>query len=134
MKNKVYYYIVEGEVEEKVINTIKNNLIEAGKVLVRNPIQHKISTTFLRTMKPNTIIILVFDTDVETNLEILKKNIEEFKKFKNIKETILIPQVLKCSNLLSRLEEKKFNIKKFWSTQSNNSFREFNNRGNEIKK
>ncbi|MGL4946053.1 MAG: hypothetical protein ACRCZ0_02710 [Cetobacterium sp.] len=48
MSNKIYYYIVEGEVEKKVIDEIKYEYIQSGKVLVKNPIQNKSNKRFIR--------------------------------------------------------------------------------------
>ncbi|MGL5056558.1 MAG: hypothetical protein ACRC6A_04195 [Fusobacteriaceae bacterium] len=166
MSNKIYYYIVEGEIEKKVIDEIKYEYIQSGKVLVKNPIQNKIPDTILRTLKINTTVILVFDTDVTTNLNILDYNISKLSKQKNIKEVILIPQVnhmeeeivystninqikdllgnrsnsdfkvkvLECNNLLLKLEQKKFDINKFWSKNAVNIFEKYANQSSKIKK
>ena len=166
MSNKVYYYIVEGEVEKKIIDEIKHKYIQSGKVLVKNPIQNKIPDTILRTLKLNTTVILVFDTDITNNLDILDYNISKLSRQKNIKEVILIPQVkhmedeivystninqikdllgtrsnsdfkikvLDCSNLLLKLEQKSFDINKFWSKNAVNTFRKYTNQSLKIKK
>ena len=64
-KNRIFYYIVEGENEKKFIEIIKEKeYIPSGKIRVFNVIQNKISTTFLRTLDSNTIVILVYDTDI----------------------------------------------------------------------
>lgn len=65
-KNAIYRYFVEGESEQILINALKTDLglIVPGKVDILNVIQKKINKNWLRTMKPNTTVILVYDTDV----------------------------------------------------------------------
>ena len=60
-----FQYYVEGEDEEKLVNVLKSDMqcIEAGKVQVLNPVLEKITPLRLRTLKINTNVLLVFDTD-----------------------------------------------------------------------
>ena len=60
-----FQYYVEEEDEEKLVNVLKSDMqcIEAGKVQVLNPVLEKITPLRLRTLKKNTTVILVFDTD-----------------------------------------------------------------------
>lgn len=60
-----FQYYVEGEDEEKLVNVLKSDMqcIEAGKVQVLNPVLEKITPLRLCTLKKNTTVILVFDTD-----------------------------------------------------------------------
>ncbi len=60
-----FQYYVEREDEEKLVNVLKSDMqcIEAGKVQVLNPVLEKITPLRLRTLKKNTTVILVFDTD-----------------------------------------------------------------------
>ena len=60
-----FQYYVEGEDEEQLVNVLKSDMqcIEAGKVQVLNPVLEKITPLRLRTLKKNTTVILVFDTD-----------------------------------------------------------------------
>lgn len=60
-----FQYYVEGEDEEKLVNVLKSDMqcIEAGKVQVLNPVLEKITPLRIRTLKKNTTVILVFDTD-----------------------------------------------------------------------
>ena len=60
-----FQYYVEGEDEEKLVNVLKSDMqcIEAGKVQVLNPVLEKITPLRLRTLKKNTTVMLVFDTD-----------------------------------------------------------------------
>ncbi len=89
-----FQYYVEGEDEEKLINVLKSEMqcIEAGKVQVLNPVTEKITAMRLRTLKKNTTVILVFDTDVSDS-KILEENIKMLKKCPNVKNVYCIPQV-----------------------------------------
>lgn len=89
-----YQYYVEGEDEEKLINILKTELkcIAPGKVNKFNVIQERITTLRIRTLKQDTVVVLVFDTDV-VKTDILKSNIEFLRKQSAIKEVICIPQV-----------------------------------------
>lgn len=102
-KNAIYRYFVEGESEQILINALKTDLglIVPGKVDILNVIQKKINKNWLRTMKPNTIVILVYDTDVE-DVELLKKNIETLKKCAAVKDVWCIPQVKNLEDELAR--------------------------------
>lgn len=92
-KNDTYIYFAEGECEKKVIDTLKNTHLQSGKIRVYNVLQKPITDYIVRQFKEKSIVILVFDTDVETNLDILQKNITRLKSAKNIKKVILIPQI-----------------------------------------
>ena len=95
-------YIVEGETEKKLITTIKNSYIYSGKIYVRNLVQNDVTNTLSRLIKPNSIIIIVFDTDVndEESINKLGKNIRGLSKHKSVKKVILVPQI---SNLEEEL-------------------------------
>lgn len=163
-KNYNYLYYVEGEDDEAIVKALKNKYIISGKILCFNVVEKEISTLKLRTIKENTVIILVFDVDTN-NINTITKNIEVLKKCKNVKEIILIPQVenledelirstsirkikeltnsksttdfkrdlLKATNTLKLLENKKFDINKFWIKIPNNNFKKFENMSYKIK-
>ena len=94
-KKQVLHYYVEGEDEKSLLEALKRDLgcIETGKVDIMNVIQTRFTVARIRPLKPGTIVVLVYDTDVETNMEILQFNIEFLKKQTGIKEVICIPQV-----------------------------------------
>ena len=102
-KNAIYRYFVEGESEQVLINTLKTDLglIVPGKVEILNVIQNKINKNWLRTMKPKTTVILVYDTDIE-KVDILEKNIEVLKQCVAVKEAWCIPQVKNFEDELAR--------------------------------
>ena len=96
IKNNPVQYFVEGETEKAFIEQIKNKYILSGKIDVLNILQNDIKNSRLMSIKPNTTIILIFDTDVQEKelLNRLAQNIKILKASKHIKEVIVIPQVL----------------------------------------
>lgn len=95
MRNKVYYqYYVEGEDEKSLINALKTELrcVTAGKVETLNVTREKITAARVRTFKPNTVVILIFDTDVE-KIDTLQSNIDFLKQQSAVKDVLCIPQV-----------------------------------------
>lgn len=95
MKNGIYYqYYVEGEDEKKLLDVLKCDLgcIRTGKVDIFNVIQSQLTNMRIRPLKPGTVVILVYDTDVD-NVGILRKNIAFLKAQNMIKEVVCIPQI-----------------------------------------
>lgn len=103
-KNGIYQYYVEGEDEKKIVNTLKQEIgcIASGKVEKFNVIQNRFSVARIRPLKKGTIIVMVYDTDVETNINILEYNIKFLKKQSAIKDVICIPQVNNLEDELVR--------------------------------
>lgn len=66
MSKNRFIYFVEGETEKLLVNTLKSEmkLIEAGNVKKFNVIQDMLKNSNLIDVKPNSIAILIFDTDV----------------------------------------------------------------------
>ena len=82
MGSKVYKYFVEGDCEEKLINSYKippYYYFQAGKVEVFNFIKREISNQRLIVLNPKTIVFLVYDIDVEET-KILEINIKKLKE------------------------------------------------------
>ena len=88
----ILHYFVEGENEKKLIETIKNKYLYSGKVKIINTIQNKVPNSILRTLERETIVVLVFDTDVE-KVDILDENIKIIKNSNNVRDIICIPQI-----------------------------------------
>lgn len=166
MKTQIYQYYVEGEDEKSLINTLKSDMrcIAAGKVDVFYVVQNTFSSSRLRTLKNGTIVVLVYDTDVD-NVDILRRNIKHLKSQRMIKDVFCIPQVenledalvdacdvnkaqdithsktkkdfkrdlIKCSNLDSRLKNCNFDVEKLWIKVPRNDFKEFGNDAEKIK-
>lgn len=143
----LYHYFVEGECEEKLINSYKLPPylgFKPGKVEVFNFIQKRISNQRLLSLNKNTVIILVYDIDVE-KIEILEENIKKLNDFdfkvyhiqsiKNFEDEIVFSTNLKNINsmfntegieefknhfihqdkLPNRLSKENFSIEKIWS-------------------
>ena len=103
-KNVNYHYYVEGENEKSLLDVLKSELkcIESGKVEKFNVIQNRFTVARMRPLKNGEVIVLVYDTDVETNTEILKYNIDFLKKQSGIKEIVCIPQIKNLEDELKR--------------------------------
>lgn len=157
-------YLVEGEIEEKIIKLLKEKYILSGKIHIIH--QKLITNTLLRILKKYSNIIMIFDTDTSETYKTIKENIKMLKKYKF--QVVLIPQVeniedeivyatdikdiqkllkskskgdfksdfLNEKNCLKKLEEHQFSIERFWSRSPENSskFSEFKNEGRKIKK
>lgn len=122
MSNINYQYYVEGQNEKRLINTLKTELkcIKSGKVEILNVIQEKFTKARIRTLKNNTIVILVYDTDVEQTQN-LKRNIDFLKNCKAVKKVLCIPQVDKLEDELARA----CNIKNARNITNSDSVRDF---------
>lgn len=103
-KQEIYHYYVEGEDEKKLLEVLKRDFgcIESGKVDKVNVVQTKFSVARIRTLKPDTIVVLIYDTDVEAGLAILQYNVDFLSKQKGIKQVICIPQVKNLEEELLR--------------------------------
>ena len=142
-----FHYYVEGECEEKLINEYKvppYSSFKPGKVEVFNFIQKRISNQRLLSLNKNTVIILVYDIDVEKT-EVLEENIKKLNEFdfkvyhiqsiRNFEDEIVYSTDLKKINdmfstesvdefknyfihqdrLVSRLKKEKIKVDKIWS-------------------
>ena len=115
----ILHYFVEGENERKLIETIKNKYLYSGKIKIINTIQNKVPNSILRTLERETVVVLIFDTDVE-KIDVLDENIKN--DFNN------------CKNLMKKLEEKKFKISKLWSRNAIDIYKKYKNDSEVIKK
>lgn len=78
--NRRCIYLAEGECEEKLISALKEQpaLIVPGKIKKLNAVQEELTRSILMTFAPGSVVILVFDTDVEMT-DILKKTFAYLK-------------------------------------------------------
>ena len=165
-KGVKYQYFVEGKCEEKLIKVLKKqkDQIISGKVEVLNVVQERLTDTKLRLITPDTIIILIFDTDTG-EVEILKENLKKLEKWgikkvwcvvqvKNLEDEILratslrnVKDLFKCKNLdefkeqfikeknlYKKLTDKDFDLDKMWITEPPKEYCWLNNDGNKIKR
>lgn len=123
MKIKYIQYFVEGECEEKLVNTLKSELmvVKPGKVQKLNVIENEIKKARLIALRPGTMVVLIFDTDTG-NTEILNKNIKRLLECNSVADLVLIPQV---KNLEDELEKSCSirNIKELLGSKSNKDFK-----------
>ena len=161
-----YQYYVEGQNEEKLISVLKTEmeLVCPGKIDVFNVVQEELTTVRLMQLKPQTTVILVFNTDVG-NIDILKKNIDKLNKCSQVRQIWCITQVeneedlmrscniktviqltggksgkdskhdfIALKNLKNKLEQFEFDIEKIWSCSPKNQYKEIENDASKIKK
>lgn len=103
LDNKRYFYLAEGECEEKLIEALKLNppLIHPGKPEIFSVIQEELPIRKLMKYPPGCVVVLVFDTDkVET--EHLKKNLELLKSLPFKVEVMTVVQVLNFEDEIER--------------------------------
>lgn len=105
-KNQYYQYYVEGPDDEKIVNTLKKDYmcINSGKVSVFNVIQNRLNKFHTMQLKSNTIVILIYDTDVEddSKIAVLRNNIDFLKKQANVSTVLCLPQVKNLEDELIR--------------------------------
>ena len=94
INNNIYQYYVEGDDEKRLLEVLKGDLgyIASGKVEKFNVVQNELKITRIRPLKRDTIVVLVYDTDVEKT-DILQKNVDFLKSQAGIKDVICVPQV-----------------------------------------
>ena len=80
MDNRRYFYLAEGECEEKLLEALqlKPSLIHHGKVEKYNIIQDELPKRKLMQYPSGCVVVLVFDTDKDVT-EHLKRNLELLK-------------------------------------------------------
>lgn len=102
MSNTKCIYYVEGPCEEKLINALKENpnKVIPGKVKTFNIIQNLIPRSQLLALQAGTLVVFVFDTDVQ-NTAILQKNVERIKRYCRVK-VIYLAQVMNLEDELVR--------------------------------
>jgi len=103
MRTNFVQYYVEGEDEEKLINVLKTDLgaIRPGKVQKLNVIEAEFTNARLMTLRPGTMVVLVFDTDTG-HIDILNRNLQKLKKCSAVSEIVTVPQVLNLEQELVR--------------------------------
>ncbi len=107
--NKTCLYFCEGEDDQKLINALKYNpeRILSGRSKTLNVMQTLIPKSVLLGIKPNSCISLVFDTDVVTNLQFLKTNINNIKKYCHGVRIVCLLQVKNLEDELVRCTDVK---------------------------
>ena len=116
--NKRCFYFVEGECEETLINALKKDpaKIIPGRVKKWNVIDRVLPNSILNTIQPGSIVVLVFDTDVQSSGS-LGKNIQMLKKIVSKVMIVCLPQVLNLEDELERCTDVK-NVKELIKSKS----------------
>lgn len=109
MNSKLCTYFCEGEDDLKLVNALK---LEPSKILQGssrklNVVQNLIPKSILLSIKPESNVVLVFDTDVITNLDIVKKNISNIQKYCHDINIIYLLQVQNLEDELTRCTDVK---------------------------
>lgn len=111
--NKTCAYYCEGEDDQKLIDALKvtPSRILPGKSKKLNVVQTLIPKSILLGIKPDSNVVLVFDTDVTTNLDVVKRNINNIKKYCRSVKIIYLLQVnnledelVRCTDIKSVME------------------------------
>ena len=121
--NKRCFYFVEGECEETLINALKKDpaKIIPGRVKKWNVIDRVLPNSILNTIQPGSIVVLVFDTDVQSS-GFLEKNIQILKKIVSKVLIVCLPQLLNLEDELERCTDVK-NVKELTKSKSRSDFK-----------
>lgn len=121
--SKRCYYFVEGECEETLINSLKKDpaKIIPGRVKVWNVIDKALPDSILRTIQPGSIVVFVFDTDVQRTGNLLK-NVQQVKRYAGKVILVILPQVMNLEDELIRCTDVK-NITELTKSKSRSDFK-----------
>lgn len=122
-KNEVIQYFVEGECEQKFINSYKMgpcSFLKPGKVEILNMVNNRITKARARSIKQNTVVVLVYDID-QGNPTLLEENIRTLKECSLTK--VIHVQSVKCfeDEVIRSTKIKK--IDEMFSTQGKENFK-----------
>ena len=128
MDNRKYFYLTEGECEEKLVKALKLKpaLIHSGRVEKYNVIQKTLSDRKLMLLDPGSVVVLVFDTDTDET-EILRKNINLLKLLSVEVEVLTVAQVLNFEDEIERSTDVK-RAQDFTKSESVSDFKSAINR------
>ena len=124
MKQNVrYHYFVEGECEKKIVDVLKENgAIISGKSMVFNPVQNLFNMMHIRPLSPNTIIVMIFDTDTP-DTQALSDNLRFLKKQPAIRDVICVPQVRNLEEEIIRSTNIK-TLREFFGCKRDSEFKQ----------
>ena len=155
MKFSKFIYFVEGECEKHLIsenNRLPNPYLKVGRVEVFNFLTKDISVRKIISIDKNSLVVIIFDTDINCDLKIIERNTKMLDKYKvnyifiledkNFEDEILnatdVKQLkdlfksksnsdfkkdfVKANNVFSTLNRHNFNIDKFWCYKNKNEY------------
>lgn len=107
-ENRRYFYLAEGECEEKLLQDLKlkPSMIHPGKVEKFNIIQNELSIRKLMQYPSDSVVVLVFDTDIEVT-EHLMENLKLLKTLPYKVEVMTAVQVLTFEDEIKRTTDVK---------------------------
>lgn len=128
MDNRRYFYLAEGECEEKLLEALqlKPSLIHHEKVEKYNIIQDELPKRKLMQYPSGCVVVLVFDTDKDVT-EHLKRNLELLKSLPFKVEVMTIVEVLNFEDELERSTDVK-HAQDFTKSESLKDFKNAVNR------
>lgn len=163
---KIFRYYVEGQCEKHFLDTYKSGpapVFKSGKVEVFNVMNERITQTRLINFSKNTVLVLIFDTDIEPT-DVFKHNLSLLRKNKNISEIIYVPSIrnfeeelvyssdindinemfktkglkefktkFNSSNIVPRMSKINFSFQKIWSRVPQKPFSKYKQQGYQIK-
>ena len=89
------YFFVEGKCEYNLVKALQlpPAAILPGRTWIYNAVQEIIpSSSILSRIKPDSQIVLIFDTDTLDNISILESNIRNIRRCCRNPQIVLIPQ------------------------------------------
>jgi hypothetical protein len=124
MNFKRCMYYVEGSCEEKLINALKiePRILVPGKVKVHNVILEELPRREVNMIQAGTMVVFVFDTDVEKT-DILKRNIDHVKKYALQAKIVNLAQVMNFEDEIVRATD----VKKAQDITKSSSLKGFKN-------
>ena len=122
--NKTVMYFCEGEDDLKLIDALKvlPYKILPGKSKKLNVVQTLIPKSVLVSIRPGTTVVFVFDTDVIVNLDIVKKNITNIRKYCQGVTVVSLLQVKNLEDELVRCTTVK-DVKELTKSKSLSNFK-----------
>ena len=132
MDNRRYFYLAEGECEEKLLQALKlkPSLIHPGKVEKFNIIQNELPIRKLMQYPANCVVVLVFDTDKEI-AEHLKANLNRLKSLSYEVDVMTVAQVFAFEDEIERTTDVKRALD-FTKSETVGDFKRAVNRAKEI--
>lgn len=118
-----FQYFVEGECEKVLVNALIRhfNLIPPGKLRVLNICQKIFPDSLLFSLKPNSTVVFIFDTDVASP-DVVVKSIKKVMASTTGVDVIVIPQNRNLEDELRascRIRE----IRELTNSKSNKNFK-----------
>jgi hypothetical protein len=115
MGDRHYLYLVEGETEKVLIDVLKKSgCLVAGRIEVLDVTKTIITRRKIMTFSPRTTVVLVFDTDTESD-HILSENLSILSDARpRVSQIVFVPQVRSFEDELLYSCSHAKQLKDFW--------------------